>query len=75
MIYHSRYAGATHRWLESFWKRGLAEETGICLMPVIRVRRGEGFVMPLWKSIVYGAVEFSEEELRKWSEEHNTKYR
>ncbi|XP_043279126.1 D-aspartate oxidase isoform X2 [Venturia canescens] len=71
----TRYGGATHRWLEHFWKRGLAQEIGLSLIPVIRVRRGEGFAMPEWKSEVYGAAELSQEELKKLSDEHKTNYR
>ncbi|XP_011154710.1 D-aspartate oxidase isoform X1 [Harpegnathos saltator] len=71
-----RWAGRTHRWLEQLWKAGLSSETGVSLIPVIRVISGNECDTDLaWLKLVYGAQELSGEQLRRLNEEHKSNYK
>ncbi|KAK2579475.1 hypothetical protein KPH14_010789 [Odynerus spinipes] len=70
-----KWSGITHRWMENFWKAGLAQETGLCLLPVSRVTSEINEELePLWIKIVYGAHRYTIDELKKLSEQHNANY-
>ncbi|XP_054000093.1 D-aspartate oxidase [Hylaeus anthracinus] len=70
------WAGATHRWLENFWKSGQASETGVSLVPVCRVTSDpKGYIDSSWTKLVYGAHKLTAKELEKLNEEHKSNYK
>ncbi|KAG7198139.1 hypothetical protein KM043_005558 [Ampulex compressa] len=70
-----RWAGRTHEWLSHFWKAGFSSETGVALLPLIRVTSDpKGFSDCSWTKLVYGAHKITPEELQKLNEEHKANY-
>ncbi|KOX69757.1 D-aspartate oxidase [Melipona quadrifasciata] len=72
-----QWGGITHRWLEKFWKAGLAPEIGLSLIPVYRVTSDpNGFPdVSTWTETVYGARKLSSSELEKLNAECTTSYK
>ncbi|XP_043605363.1 D-aspartate oxidase [Bombus pyrosoma] len=72
----SQWGEITHRWLENFWKAGLASEIGLSLIPVYRVTSNpDGFFDLAWTKVVYGAYELNPSELEKLNVEWNANYK
>ncbi|KAL7297359.1 hypothetical protein TKK_0009749 [Trichogramma kaykai] len=70
-----RWSTLTHRWMENFWKKGLAADIGLCLLPLYRVtHKPEGYPLPDWASAAYGAYELSDDELESFNRRHKSKY-
>ena len=74
-FYCRRWSGVTHRWMENFWRKGLAPETGVSLIPVVRVTKKKVSKIPSWGSIVYGTVAMSNEEILQLNEEKGSNYK
>lgn len=71
-----RWGGATHKWMENFWKTDLSSETGVSLVPVFRVSNYvESKEMPSWLSLVYAGRNLTHQELRKFNDDYCKKYR
>ena len=72
-----QWGGITHRWLEKFWKAGLASEIGLSLIPVYRVTSDPGGFpdVSTWTETVYGARKLSSSELEKLNAECKTSYK
>ena len=69
------WGGATHRWLESLWKTGMAEEAGVSLLPVYRVVNDPEGYDSSWTKLVYGAHRLTAKELERLNEEQKSNYK
>ncbi|OAD57664.1 D-amino-acid oxidase [Eufriesea mexicana] len=71
-----QWSGMTHRWLEKFWKAGLASEVGVSLVPIYRVTSNpDGFPDSSWTKLVYGARRLSPKELEELNAEYKANYK
>lgn len=72
----SEWGGITYRWLETFWKAGLASEIGLSLMPIYYVTHNpDGYRAPNWMKLVYGAHRLSSSELEKLNDQYRENYK
>ncbi|KAL2712211.1 D-aspartate oxidase [Vespula squamosa] len=70
-----KWAGRTHRLFEKLWRTGLAKETGLCLLPIIRVTSENNHTNEIpWIKLVYGIHSLTIDELKKLNEEHKSNY-
>lgn len=69
-----QWSKVTHDVLQKFWQNGKAAETGICLIPMIRLVTQNGELTDYWKNTVFGYNELSDELLEILSEEHKCNY-
>ncbi|GAB0097680.1 D-amino-acid oxidase [Sergentomyia squamirostris] len=70
-----KWSQDTHQFFHDLWRNGLANETGICLQPMIRVDSSDRkFEIPPWTHIPFGCTRLSEDQLKLLSEEHKKKY-
>jgi D-amino-acid oxidase len=56
------------------WLNGLADESGIVMIPVYRLSTEDATQNPCWKNVTFGFYELNEQQVEKISKEHGRKY-
>ncbi|XP_059622112.1 D-amino-acid oxidase [Phlebotomus argentipes] len=70
-----KWSEETHRFFHDLWRNGLAQETGVCLQPMIRVvSNATDYEIPAWSHIPFGCTTLSEDQLKLLSQEHKKNY-
>ncbi|KAJ8673540.1 hypothetical protein QAD02_004802 [Eretmocerus hayati] len=71
----THWALLTLQWMETFWKNGLAKETGISLVPIYRVTSdSKGYSLPTWSCAPYGLHELTAKEICQLNKSKNSKF-
>lgn len=75
-IINRRWGGATHRWMENFWRTGMSAETGISLIPVVRVSNdvNKSKQTPSWMSLIYAGKRITDEMLQSLNKDYGKSY-
>ncbi|XP_031626003.1 D-aspartate oxidase [Contarinia nasturtii] len=70
-----KWSKDTHDYFHKLWKDGCAAETGVSLIPAMRVTTESEAYDVLWKDVVFGCINMDEKMLKRLSNEHKRNYK
>lgn len=68
------WANITHKFFANLWTSGLAPETGLCLLPMVRLVSDPAYENPPWLDIPYGCRRLTEKQLKRYNSETGKDY-
>lgn len=73
--FNSQLSKSSHDFFHELWINGMAEETGVSMIPVYRLTNDpEGYQRQCWEKIVYGFRMLQPDELARLAREHGRNY-